>query len=176
MTTSRSKCPFPFWNPADCRFYVYYLGRQKSPPKQTGLLVGDGDFGQWTRVRQTSVIAAEADTSGRDHPIPSLPSWVTPYTLSTLESRRGCRPFVTQPRRSIIPWLLRKTSLILSSKVAAKHGTVAVSERQKSSLDCSISTSSTVGLMAKCGGPGTCGRATSEPSNPTRTILFSSPR
>ena len=24
-----------------------------------GLLVGDGDFGQWTRVRQTPVIAAD---------------------------------------------------------------------------------------------------------------------
>ena len=42
--------PFPFWNPADQKFYVYYLGRQKGPPKQTGLLVGDGDFGKWTRV------------------------------------------------------------------------------------------------------------------------------
>ena len=29
------KYPFLFWNPADRRFYAYYLGRQQSPPKQT---------------------------------------------------------------------------------------------------------------------------------------------
>jgi len=62
--------PFPFWNPADRRFYVYYLGRQKGPPKQTGLLVGDGDFGKWTRVRPTPVIAAETEheRKGSSHP------------------------------------------------------------------------------------------------------------
>ncbi len=62
--------PFPFWNPADHRFYVYYLGRQKGPPKQTGLLVGNGDFGTWTRVRQTPVIAADSEyeRKGSSHP------------------------------------------------------------------------------------------------------------
>ncbi|MHC4226859.1 MAG: glycoside hydrolase family protein [Planctomycetota bacterium] len=62
--------PFPFWNPADRRFYVYYLGRQKRVPKQTGLLVGDGDFGRWTRVRTTPVIAAdtEHERKGSSHP------------------------------------------------------------------------------------------------------------
>jgi hypothetical protein len=62
--------PFPFWNPVDRRFYVYYLGRQKRVPKQTGLLVGDGDFGKWTRVRRTPVIAAEAEheRNGASHP------------------------------------------------------------------------------------------------------------
>ena len=62
--------PFPFWNPADRRFYVYYLGRQKRVPKQTGLLVGDGDFGKWTRVRPTPVIAAdtEHERHGSSHP------------------------------------------------------------------------------------------------------------
>ena len=62
--------PFPFWNRADRRFYVYYLGRQEKPPKQTGLLVGDGDFGKWTRVRQTPVIAADTDheRKGSSHP------------------------------------------------------------------------------------------------------------
>ena len=45
--------PFPFWNPADQRYYAYYLGTQgKDKPrrKQTGLLVSDGDFGAWTRI------------------------------------------------------------------------------------------------------------------------------
>jgi hypothetical protein len=62
--------PFPFRNPADGRFYVYYLGRRKRVPKQTGLLVGDGDFGKWTRVRPTPVIAAEAEHErlGSSHP------------------------------------------------------------------------------------------------------------
>jgi hypothetical protein len=62
--------PFPFLNPADGRYYVYYLGRRKKIPKQTGLLVGDGDFGKWTRVRETPVIAAEAEheQNGSSHP------------------------------------------------------------------------------------------------------------
>ena len=62
--------PFPFRNPADGRFYVYYLGRRKRVPKQTGLLVGDGDFGKWTRVRRTPVIAAdtEYEKQGSSHP------------------------------------------------------------------------------------------------------------
>ncbi|MEW6355475.1 MAG: hypothetical protein AB1696_04055 [Planctomycetota bacterium] len=62
--------PFPFWNPADRRFYVYYLGRQQRPPKQTGLLVGDGDFGKWRHVRRTPVIAADAEheRQGSSHP------------------------------------------------------------------------------------------------------------
>ena len=41
--------PFPFWNPADQRYYAYYLGSQgKGKPrrKQTGLLVSDGDLGR----------------------------------------------------------------------------------------------------------------------------------
>ena len=45
--------PFPFWNPADQRYYAYYLGSQgKDRPrrKQTGLLVSDDDFGAWTRL------------------------------------------------------------------------------------------------------------------------------
>ncbi len=62
--------PFPFWNPADGRFYVYYLGRRQKPPKQTGLLVGDGDFGMWTRVCQTPVIASDTahERQGSSHP------------------------------------------------------------------------------------------------------------
>jgi hypothetical protein len=62
--------PFPFRNPADGRFYVYYLGGRREVLKQTGLLVGDGDFGQWTRVTRTPVIAADAeyDKDGSSHP------------------------------------------------------------------------------------------------------------
>jgi len=62
--------PFPFLNPADGRHYAYYLGKRKRPPKQTGLLVGDGDLGKWTRVRQTPVLPAdtEYDKDGSSHP------------------------------------------------------------------------------------------------------------
>ena len=62
--------PFPFLNPADGRFYVYYLGRRKRVPKQTGLLVGDGDFGEWARVTQRPVIAVETEfeRDGSSHP------------------------------------------------------------------------------------------------------------
>ena len=62
--------PFPFWNPADRKFYAYYLGRRQKPPKQTGLLMGDGDFGKWTRVCHTPVIAADTqhEQMGASHP------------------------------------------------------------------------------------------------------------
>ena len=66
--------PFPLQSPADGRFYVYYLGRAKDRRAQTGLLVGDGDFGQWTRVRPTPVIAAdtEHERNGSSHPSASV--------------------------------------------------------------------------------------------------------
>ena len=62
--------PFPFWNPGDRTYYAYYLGRRKHVPKQTGLLVRGGDFGQWRRVRPGPVIAAEAEyeRDGSSHP------------------------------------------------------------------------------------------------------------
>jgi hypothetical protein len=62
--------PFPFWNPADGRYYAYYLGKRRRPPKQTGLLVSDGDLGHWTRVQKTPVIAIETEfeTQGSSHP------------------------------------------------------------------------------------------------------------
>jgi len=62
--------PFPFHSPADGRFYMYYRGKGKASPEQTGLLVSDGDLGRWTRVRTTPVIPAEADHErfGSTHP------------------------------------------------------------------------------------------------------------
>ena len=63
--------PFPFLNPIDNKLYAYYLGRQKRPPKQTGLIVcKSGDFGQWQRVVQSPVIAATAEyeRQGASHP------------------------------------------------------------------------------------------------------------
>ena len=68
-------CPPPEWAAAAHAIVVddtvhYLRGRREGPPKQTGLLVGDGDFGQWTRVRQTPVIPADAeyDRDGFSHP------------------------------------------------------------------------------------------------------------
>ncbi len=62
--------PFPFLNPADGRYYMYYLGRQKGIPKQTGLMVMDGDFSSWKRVTTEPVIPAEFDyeIDGSSHP------------------------------------------------------------------------------------------------------------
>ena len=62
--------PFPFHNPADGRHYAYYLGRRRQVPKQTGLLVSDGDFGRWTRVTAEPVITADAphERDGSSHP------------------------------------------------------------------------------------------------------------
>ena len=62
--------PFPFLNPADGKYYMYYRGKGKGIPEQTGLLVSDGDLGRWTRVRRTPVIAADAEheRDGASHP------------------------------------------------------------------------------------------------------------
>ena len=62
--------PFPFLNPADGRFYMYYRGKGKGMPEQTGLLVCAGDMGQWKRVSSGPVIAATAEheLDGATHP------------------------------------------------------------------------------------------------------------
>lgn len=62
--------PFPFLNPADGKYYMYYLGRRRRVPKQTGLMVMDGDFGSWRRVTTAPVIPAEFgyEEDGSSHP------------------------------------------------------------------------------------------------------------
>lgn len=82
--------PYPFRNPADGRFYVYYLGRGENTPKQTGLLVSDGDFGKWTRVRPTPVIPADAeyDRHGSSHPSIAV-AGETIHIIYTGKSRSG---------------------------------------------------------------------------------------
>ncbi len=64
--------PFPFWNPHDGKYYAYYLGRRREPPKQTGLLVGSSDLSQWTRVCSTPVIAADTEYEGKGSSHPSV--------------------------------------------------------------------------------------------------------
>ena len=62
--------PFPFLNPADGKYYMYYRGKGKTTPEQTGLLVSDGDLGEWRRVQLTPVIPAdtEHERHGASHP------------------------------------------------------------------------------------------------------------
>jgi len=62
--------PFPFLNPADGKYYMYYRGKGERTPEQTGLLVSDGDLGEWTRVQSTPVIPAEHayEADGATHP------------------------------------------------------------------------------------------------------------
>lgn len=62
--------PFPFLNPADSKYYMYYRGKGKATPEQTGLLVSDGDLGKWRRVQSTPVISAdtEHERHGASHP------------------------------------------------------------------------------------------------------------
>ncbi len=62
--------PFPFRNPFDDRYYMYYRGKGRGVPEQTGLLVSDGDLGRWTRVRTDPVIPAEFahEADGSTHP------------------------------------------------------------------------------------------------------------
>ena len=66
--------PFPFLNPADGKYYMYYRGKGKTLPEQTGLLVSNGDFGAWQRVQDTPVIAADTDHEqhGCTHPSVAL--------------------------------------------------------------------------------------------------------
>ena len=63
MDSKSIEYPNPFYNPYDGKYYMYYLvkedGRGKPTPKQTGLLVKEGDFGDWTRVSSEPVITAE---------------------------------------------------------------------------------------------------------------------
>jgi predicted GH43/DUF377 family glycosyl hydrolase len=62
--------PFPFLNPADGKNYMYYRGKGKGTPEQTGLLVSEGDLGRWTRVQNTPVIPSEHvyEADGSTHP------------------------------------------------------------------------------------------------------------
>ena len=66
--------PFPFLNPADAKYYMYYRGKGVATPEQTGLLVSDGDLGKWTRVQRTPVIPAERayERDGSTHPSVAL--------------------------------------------------------------------------------------------------------
>jgi hypothetical protein len=62
--------PFPFRNPFDGRYYMYYRGKGRDAPEQTGLLVSSGDMGSWARVVPTPVISADAEheRDGATHP------------------------------------------------------------------------------------------------------------
>jgi len=62
--------PFPFLNPADSKYYMYYRGKGKGFAEQTGLLVCDGDMGKWSRLGTGPVIAADTDCErdGATHP------------------------------------------------------------------------------------------------------------
>ena len=62
--------PFPFLNPFDGKYYMYYLGKRERIPKQTGLMVMDRDFGTWKRITDEPVIPAEFDyeEEGSSHP------------------------------------------------------------------------------------------------------------
>ena len=62
--------PFPFLNPVDNKYYMYYRGKGKTAPEQTGLLVSNGDMGEWERVCHTPVIAADTEHEryGSTHP------------------------------------------------------------------------------------------------------------
>lgn len=62
--------PYPFLNPYDNKYYMYYRGKGKNTPEQTGLLVSDGDLGKWTRAQSTPVIPAteEYELDGSTHP------------------------------------------------------------------------------------------------------------
>jgi hypothetical protein len=63
MDSKSMEYPNPFYNPADNRFYMYYLVKEKDKeqisPKQTGLMVSEGDLGVWKRVSPEPVIYSE---------------------------------------------------------------------------------------------------------------------
>jgi predicted GH43/DUF377 family glycosyl hydrolase len=63
MDSKSVEYPNPFLNPHDERYYMYYLVKAKDSdgptPKQTGLLISDGDMGDWRRTSDKPVITAE---------------------------------------------------------------------------------------------------------------------
>ncbi|MFC2098756.1 hypothetical protein ACFLTA_00940 [Bacteroidota bacterium] len=65
MDSKSMEYPNPFYNPKDQKFYMYYLVKEKQKgkpqitPKQTGLLVSDGDLGNWKKVLPHPVIYSE---------------------------------------------------------------------------------------------------------------------
>lgn len=63
MDSKSMEYPCPFYNPFDKRFYMYYLVKENDPlkptPKQTGLLVSNGDLADWEKVVNEPVISAE---------------------------------------------------------------------------------------------------------------------
>jgi hypothetical protein len=64
MDSKSVEYPNPFYNPLDGKYYMYYLVKEKGSglrPKQTGLLVSNGDLGVWERVSDEPVIRAEYD-------------------------------------------------------------------------------------------------------------------
>jgi predicted GH43/DUF377 family glycosyl hydrolase len=62
--------PFPFLNPADGKYYMYYRGRGVESPEQTGLLVCTDEMDTWERVTTEPVIRADTDheRNGSTHP------------------------------------------------------------------------------------------------------------
>jgi len=65
--------PFPFLNPVDGRYYMYYLASQGGDlplRKQTGLLVAGDDLGTWTRVCDDPVVSVGPahEEHGSSHP------------------------------------------------------------------------------------------------------------
>lgn len=63
MDSKSIEYPCPFYNPLDQNYYMYYLVKEdipgKTTPKQTGLLVSNGDMGSWERVVNHPVIYSE---------------------------------------------------------------------------------------------------------------------
>ncbi len=62
MDSKSIEYPCPFYNSFDKKYYMYYLVKEDKSgyaPKQTGLLVSEGDLGKWERVLTEPVIRAE---------------------------------------------------------------------------------------------------------------------
>lgn len=63
MDSKSVEYPYPFYNPLDKKFYMYYLVKENIPgtmtPKQTGLLMSNGDMGKWEKVVNHPVIYSE---------------------------------------------------------------------------------------------------------------------
>jgi hypothetical protein len=166
--------PFPFLNPADGRHYVYYLGRRKKIPKQTGLLVGDGYFGKWERVRESPVIAADTahESAGSSHPPVTVVEILS--TSSTPVKRTAHRPSAMRQLRPVILQTSRKIQPIQSSEARGNGGTAAGCARRRSSEGRNSSTSSTAVTTARPGGQVRFGLFISVRSNPilrTRSFL-----
>jgi predicted GH43/DUF377 family glycosyl hydrolase len=133
--------PFPFLNPADGKYYMYYRGRGKDSPEQTGLLVCTGEMDTWERMTPDPVILADTDherdgsthtsvtivddvihivytgkaTESYDHGL-TMCHAKAPTSDPAVVTKNPANPVFTGSGQEWDSWAIRETELILGPK------------------------------------------------------------